>query len=471
MTIVINPLGQARKQELGRVEEYAYFLFLGSAAPAPAIDDLLNELVTSETQGPGTRPRWERLLRGGAEASRTVSPNLFYPVFINPETKEIASVGDPLPLDVSRHDVSVPDAQVAVWPLRTTGDEGRWRLAATTLRDYVERGIAKVGAYDRVNDRWTISYLGRAMLQRIEDGDLRVTGRDPVTGALELEYASATTTVAKTVWKRTRHRAGEYGSRVLTTFLGERRFSYPKSIYAVLDTLAITVGAKKDALILDFFAGSGTTFHSTCLLNAADDGHRRCILVTSNEVTPELTRKLNADGLFRGDAQFEEHGIFEAVTRPRCEAAITGRRPSGEPVEGSYLDGSPYADGFEENVEFLRLDYLDPNEVELGRQFKAILPILWLTAGGVGKRPAAIGMRKGWVMPADSTFAVLLNESRFRAFNKALDTRPDVTHVWLVTDNERAFAEMRASIPGEKQISMLYSDYLRNFRINARGKP
>src|SRR4051812_44986843 len=112
---------------------------------------------------------------------------------------------------------------------------------------------------------------------------------------------------------------------------------------------------RRDALIIDFFAGSGTTLHAVSLLNALDSGDRRCVLVTNNEVGPDDERKLIARGKRPGDREFEALGIFEQVTLPRCESAITGRRPDGTPVEGTYLDGAAFADGLNENVEFFRL--------------------------------------------------------------------------------------------------------------------
>ncbi len=232
-----------------------------------------------------------------------------------------------------------------------------------------------------------------------------------------------------------------------------------------MDCLRLFVGDRPDALIVDFFAGSGTTLHATCMLNATDGGRRRCVLVTNNEVEDSLVRKLNREGLFAGDAEYDRHGIFEAVCKPRCEAAITGRRPDGEDVPGQYLDGRAYANGFRENCTFLRLDYLEPDDIELGRQFAAIVPILWLAAGGIGPRPDA-KPRDGYLLPPTSPFAVLLRESSLRRFITALGERPDVSHVWLVTDGGRAFADMRVALPGDYSVSMLYRDYLRTFTIN-----
>ncbi len=95
-------------------------------------------------------------------------------------------------------------------------------------------------------------------------------------------------------------------------------------------------------------------------MNAADGGTRRCILVTNNEVNEKTADRLRKRGVQRRDPEYESQGVFEAVARPRIEAAVTGRLPDGEPVRGSYLDGRLYAGGFDENVEFFRLDYLTP---------------------------------------------------------------------------------------------------------------
>src|SRR5262249_31549143 len=144
---------------------------------------------------------------------------------------------------------------------------------------------------------------------------------------------------------------------------------------------------KPDALIVDFFAGSGTTAHAAMLLNAEDEGRRRTIMLTDNDVGEKMAKRLRASGHFPGDVEFDRHGIFESVTRPRLEAAIVGKLPDGTAIKGEYLNERPMADGFEENVEFFRLDYLDPDDVELGRCLESIHPLLWLAAGAKGERP------------------------------------------------------------------------------------
>jgi adenine-specific DNA-methyltransferase len=226
---------------------------------------------------------------------------------------------------------------------------------------------------------------------------------------------------------------------------------------------------KPHALVLDFFGGSGTTAHAVFRLNRQDGGRRRSITVTNNEVSADEAESLRRKEFKPGDPEWEALGIFEYITRPRITAAVTGETTQGRAIEGDYkfTDEFPMADGFEENVEFFRLDYLDPDEIDLGNQFDAILSSLWLAAGGVGDREERAS-RKVFSIPKGSTYGVLFRESGFRKFKDELRERPDITHVWLITDSENAFAEMRSALPANLAVSMLYRDYLRNFRINTR---
>jgi adenine-specific DNA-methyltransferase len=334
------------------------------------------------------------------------------------------------------------------------------------LLELAKKGYAYVSSRDDVRATWTIKYLMTGTLKAIESGRIEVFGSGS-RGEVLLRTAIALRTTAKTLWHRGRHTAGGAGgTQLLASLIGERDvFPFPKSVYAVRDAIAIAVGNRTDALIMDVFAGSGTTLNATCLLNAEDVGRRRCVLVTNNEVDAKTAAALRESGTYRGDPEFEARGIFERATRPRCEAAITGRRPDGAAVEGEYLDGRSYAQGFEENVEFYRLDYLDVDDVNLGRQFQAVLPLLWMTAGGSSPRSEA--KAKGdWVLPAESPFGVLLNPDSFQEFVKELAARPDLTHVWIVTDDEQTFARMRAQLKRSIRVTMLYRDYLRNFIIN-----
>lgn len=473
VSIVIQPSGSSG-EGLSRVEEYAFFCYLGDAAPVPTYDDMLLGEVDAEAETEAELVgeqglTWESLLRRGNAWYRASRPNLCYPVLLNEEGTSIVKAGEPFSGEDESERATVIDGYKAAWPVRKDGKLGIWRVEGARLNWLAERGYAFVGGRDDKRDTWALKYLMSGTVDAIAAGAIEITGRgdsDQVLGRVTSRRAKT----AKTVWKRGRHNAGgSGGTQMLNALLGERNiFSFPKSIYAVRDCLEVAIGDRKDALILDFFAGSGTTLHATCLMNAEDGGKRRSILVTNNEVSVEMKQKLAKDGYYRGQPEYERHGIFEAATRPRCEAAITGVRPDGEPVEGAYLDGRSYADGFEENVEFFRLDYLDGDKVELGQAFDSIHPLLWLAAGARGPMPEEIGSDDYFISP-ECGYAVLLRDDAFRDFEQALAEQSGISHVFLVTDSEDAYAEMRERVGVGRETAMLYRDFLRHFRRGARA--
>ena len=169
--------------------------------------------------------------------------------------------------------------------------------------------------------------------------------------------------------------------------------------------------------------------------------------------------RLNRAGVFRGDPEFEVAGVFCSATRPRITAAVTGVRSDGVPVEGEYLDGRDYAEGFAESVEFFRLDYLDPAEVEFGLRFREIEPLLWLSAGGIGEREA-LDPSRPLGLPTGSPYAVLFDPSGLPALLAALPGRPDITHVFIVADSAEGFAQVAADLPDRLVTGRLYRDYL-----------
>lgn len=140
----------------------------------------------------------------------------------------------------------------------------------------------------------------------------------------------------KTVWTDALFNAEAHGTDMIKSIIGGG-FSYPKSLYAVREALGFAVLGKRDALIVDFFAGSGTTLHAVNLLNAEDGGHRRCILVTNNEVSVDEARDLQRNGYQPGDIEWEKHGICRTVTWPRTKFSILGKRDDGTILTGEYF--------------------------------------------------------------------------------------------------------------------------------------
>lgn len=242
-------------------------------------------------------------------------------------------------------------------------------------------------------------------------------------------------------------------TRYLERVLGDRRFPNPKDHEVLMRWISIV--ARPDAVMLDFFAGSGSTAEAVMRLNAQDGGTRQCIVVTNNELSTADAKRLTRAGWRDGDVEWEARGVFEYVTRPRIETVTTGTRP-----DGSVFD----ADGLAENVEFLKLTYQDPLAVELDAAFEAVAPLLWLRAGGQGP---VIETRSanGWAVT--ERYGILFDPDQWRSFVDALtDT---ARTVFVVTDSDSVFTGVAGAIPGDVDVVRLYENYLSTFTINRAG--
>lgn len=465
VTIVINPNGVARGRELARVEEYAFFLFFGSAGPALVSDNLLDEeVVSGEAE---VSVRWERLMRGGSNSRRVDRPNLFFPIFVDPKTRQVVEVGEPLPLDHSRDTVADRADLVTVWPVRSNGDEANWRTSPDYLRELLRMGYARVGSYDAKNNRWSMSYLGKAQQRRIDSGEIIISGRRDDGSVVLRQSEKGIGRIPKTVWNRPAHKAGEYGSALTKRFTGGRPFPFPKSLYAVEDALRVAVAGKAEAIVLDFFSGSGTTAHAVMRLNKQDGGRRQSISVTNNEVSIDEHRGLRGQGLRPGDPAWEAMGICDYITKPRIKAAITGLTPEGESIKGDYkfTDPFPMSEGLEENVEFFTLTYESPWRVARGRAFDVVAPLLWMRAGSEGRRIDDVPAT-GWDV-AD-VYGVIADLDQTGPFLEAVTCAGRVRVVFIVTDDDRAFQSVCAALPERVEPVRLYESYLRNFEIKGR---
>lgn len=467
VTIVINPKGTA-KVNFARVSEHALFVVpkTGSdviefLAPPPdepeggpdtldEIDDeedardreLTEEEAAEEvdleaTEEAGSDYNVLYLRRRGAETSgRQQRWRQFYAIYVDERSLEVVGIGPELGRD-DPYEITREAGVLSVYPIDSEGEERVWRYGRGTMEALIAAGEIRVGRYNRAQDTYTLNHW------------------KPRSGPRRQRI--------RTTWWRPAHDAGTHGTTLVTRMLGRRNaFSFPKSLYAVRDTLETVVKSRPDALILDFFGGSGTTLHATMLMNADDGGRRRCILVTNNEVNAQAEERLRAQGIYPGDPDFEREGIFEATTRLRIEAAIRGVRPDGRPINVRYRGSTrKLSDGLPANVEYFRLDYLDPLEVDLGLRLTDLHPLLWLAAGGHGQR-AEIDSDNAYFIAPGGGYAILFRASGVRPLRDALEARLDVSRVYVVTDSDEAFAAFRAELPRHVDPVMLYRDYLRS---------
>lgn len=458
VTAVTNPrAGVARPDAFTRSDEYIYFVQFGSSqvVAAPLSGDPVPERNTA--------PIWFSLMRTGSNSSRRARPNLFYPIWVNADGT-LHSVGEALPLDADRNGVLAPELDVtAVWPLRPDGTENTWQLGTTAVRRAFAEGTARLNSS---SGRTTVNYLRNAEKRRIEAGDISVLGRDEA-GALILRHADGAVRVTRprTVWASAAHDAGLYGSPILKALVPSSTFPFPKSLYAVEDTLRFFLKEKPHSVVLDFFTGSGTTAHAVMRLNKQDDGRRQSISVTNNEVSADEQKSLREEGLRPGDPEWEEHGICDYITKPRVQAAITGMTTAGDSIKGDYkfTDEFPMADGFEENVEFFTLTYEAPLRVASNRDFERIAPLLWMRAGSFGRRIDDI--TNGWDV-ADA-YGVIADLDQVDAFVEAMVGSSGAAMAVIVTNDDRLFESLVRVLPEHVEPVRLYESYLRNFEIES----
>jgi len=462
---LVQPAYTARKGGFGRSDEYLFFVMLGAAAPSRV--RLAREWVSSRGRTHTGNVRWDLLRRSGPGAARRDSPRGFYPIYIDPDGPRIVQIGEPLPDGIS--EAARLEGTVALLPIRQNGTEGRWQATPATLRRRLEEGRVRVTG--NKTRGFTVSILKDGEYRKVVQGEFDVVGRNP-DGSLVV--ADVTTdevrAVPSTQWRIGSHDATQYGSRLLASILPGRAFPFPKSLYAVEDTIRFFMKDKPNGVVLDFFAGSGTTAHAVMRLNRQDEGRRQSIMVTNNEASVEEAKSLRAKGLQPGDPEWEALGIFEHITRPRVTAAITGRTPHGDPIKGDYrfTDEFPMAEGFEENAGFLELRYLDPDDVDLGLAYDDIAPLLWLRAGGQG--PVAPRADEGGnPLPYAWTdrYGVLFDENRWRAF--VSDCPETARAAFIVTHSPTSFAAIAAELPTDLDTVRLYDTYLSMF-LPERGR-
>lgn len=455
---IINPKGTARTTYFSRTDEFIYVVFWGRAS-----------VPDRSGNGEEREVRWRYLRRTDVESARGTKkggPAQFYPIYVNNETCRIEKIGQHLPHERDRREVPPVPGCTAVFPIRDEdGMEMNWGLTGPSLEKALSAGYVRVSRNKSSElQPYVFSYLTAPNIKKVKSGKLQKSGKRE-DGSWIITDPSGKSSRPTTTWREPSHEAGAYGTSLLRALLPGRKFPFPKSLYAVEDVLRLFVQTKSEAVILDFFSGSGTTAHAVMRLNRQDGGSRQCISVTNNEVAADEEKALREQGLRPGDAEWEEQGICDYITKPRVQAAITGKTPDGQAITGDYkfTDEFPIADGLEESAEFFTLTYETPVSISHNRAFARIAPLLWLRAGSRGKRidnlPAT-----GWEV-ADA-YGLLVDVDSATPFIKAVGKVKDLHVAYIVTDDDRRFQAITRRLPGGVEPVRLYESYLTNFSFS-----
>lgn len=251
ITIVHNPRGVQGKN-FSYTHEYAFFVFRRGLKVIGARKIKDEDIY------------WSNLRNWGSESKREDARNCFYPIIV--ENEKIVGFGEVVPQNIHPEKQTVKRGnQYYVYPIDKNGIERKWRYARQSIEEIVDLLRAK-----------------------------------KTKSGFEIELGKDFGTV-RTVWQDSRYDANEYGTKLVHKLVPDTHFDFPKSVFNTYDCIAPILYERKKAIVLDYFAGSGTTGHAVMILNKEDGGQRQFILCTNNE-----------------------NGIAQEVCYPRIKKVIKG---------------------------------------------------------------------------------------------------------------------------------------------------
>ena len=262
ITVVHNPRGRNDDKFYGTCHEYMTVYSKNKSKSTLGLFELSEKDVLAYNKSDGVSNfSTVSYMRTGNNSKRFERPNLYYPIYIEPKSLAIS--------------LEKQDGFIEVLPLGPTGEERTWRWGKDT---FLEKHKTEI-------DIRLVSNEYKIFKKRRLEG----AGKKP-----------------KTVWNEPKYDASSHGIMLLRNLFGEDSFSYPKSINTVTDALFITT--HEDSLVLDYFAGSGTTGHAVINLNREDEGQRKYILI-------------------------EMGTYFDTVTKPRIQKVVYSKDwKEGKPV-------------------------------------------------------------------------------------------------------------------------------------------
>ncbi|MEM2159733.1 MAG: site-specific DNA-methyltransferase [Candidatus Nitrosotenuis sp.] len=238
IVIRINPGGRKSKREVATQHEYALFFSRSSSAKVAQIPKPPEEKTHSYKKDDLGWYEERNLRKEGADSLAKEDSERFYPIYYDPKTGKFSTK---------------TKYEVEILPLDSSSEKRIWRRDRNVI--------------DEMSDK------GDLLFKKTKFGP-QVYFK--FRGGLEGE-------TPKSFWDDKKYSASEHGTQILDKILGRREtFSFPKSPHAVADCIKVA-SDKKNAIILDFFAGSGTTAQAVLELNKQDGGNRRFILCTNNE--------------------------------------------------------------------------------------------------------------------------------------------------------------------------------------------
>ncbi len=276
--------------------------------------------------------------------NQTQRPNQVYPIFID-DLGRVVGCGKSLQERIDNGSFigekadfvfdynEAPSGTVAVWPVTQQGDKCVWRLISEKLLKNWKLGYIKIVPNNKGKNKYTVQYLSGGIIKQIEDGTLETYRISSEIPTLEVVGFKTSASGIPTIWTNSQFLTATGSRDIKNIFNSKVPFLFPKPVPLIKEILMRV--SSREATILDFFAGSGTTAQAVLELNQADKGNRKFILCTNNE-----------------------NRICEDITYPRIKTVITGKR----------TDESIYSDGIPANLKYYRTDFVSKDSDDVSAE-------------------------------------------------------------------------------------------------------
>ena len=382
ITVVHNPRGVQGKN-FSYNHEYAVFVYPNS-----------KEKYISNAQRESTLVRNFRV--DGSNSPRNTAKTCFYPFIIKDE--EIIGVGEVAPKNFhpKKQTVEIKKGVFQVWPIDVKDIERKWSYSRNTVEQIIDQLSVKK----------------------------RSKGFEIYRSKEEAPY--------RTVWIDPKYDANEYGSKLVNSITGVQ-FPFPKSLYTVKECLKAVVKNKKDAIILDFFAGSGTTGQAVLEMNKEDGGRRKFIICTNNE----------------GNIAIE-------VCYPRIKNVIKGYKKygNGELIKG--LNG---------NLKYFKTDFVDYDEPTDKNKIKLTAEATEMLCVKEGTFDKVLEQRYFKIFKNTNHYTgIIFDQAAIAAFKKAIKVIKGKFSVYIFSLCDETFDEEFEDVKQEIQLSPIPEVILRVYR-------
>lgn len=343
-----NPKGRSDDKFIARAHEYILVYAKNSDFTTWFGFEPTEEIIVryNKVDSNGKKYREIDLRKTGENDLREDRPNLFYYFYYNEKTKDFFP---------SSEDKNLL-GYIKIMPLRADGKEGNWRWGLNTAKKQINELIPKFMPARKI---WGV--MQKDFLEN----------RDLVKPTSQWNFKDVNS---------------ERGSEVFINLgFDKKAFPKPKPVGTILRCIQLC--SHKSSIILDFFAGSGTTGQAVMELNQQDGGHRKFILCTNNE-----------------------NNICENVTYQRLKTVITGKR----------ADGSSYSEGLPANLKYFKTDFVDKKSEDLSDELlEHIAEMIELEHG---------------IKIDNQKYVVIMSEEEMDEFEKNITSYADLKAVFVNQD-------------------------------------